>query len=142
MARQKPLAQLSPAYRKRLESHIRRGTLTEGAPRAVARGHRHESLERLRRRVRAHMRVNLAAAGTKAPVGLTQIDKSVAGMSEPMLRAVLKLDGTALKAGAGLGSKTQDGGWEVSQSDWDDFWDGEPPDDEPPEDNPLWYHGE
>lgn len=88
------------------------------------------------------MRVNLAAAGTKAPVGLTQIDKSVAGMSEPMLRAVLKLDGTALKAGAGLGSKTQDGGWEVSQSDWDDFWDGEPPDDEPPEDNPLWYHGE
>ena len=129
VAKQKPLAELSPAYRKRLESHIRRGTLVEGAPRGVARGHKQESLEKLRRRTAAHIALQLAAAGTKGPISIETIRKNTRRMSADMCRAVLELDGAGIKAGAAL----------QKPEDVKDFFDGEAPD-ERPEINPLWYH--
>lgn len=129
MAKQKPLAELSPAYRKRLESHIRRGTLTEGAPRAVARGHKNESEEKLRRRVKAHMLVQLAMVATKRPVNADRIDAAAKRMSPDMMRAILKLYGPAMQAGAAANS----------EDTWLIFWDGEPPDDFDDKFNPFWY---
>lgn len=129
MARQKPLAELSPAYRKRIESAIRRGLMQPGDKRSVARGHKAEGLEKLRRRVRAHILLQLAYSGTKRVVHEERIKKNVEGMSPDMLRAVLKLDGAGIKAGAH--ARTAD--------EWDDFWEGEPPDDLDEASNPLWY---
>lgn len=129
MARQKPLEQLSPAYRKRLESHIRRGTLTEGAPRGLARGHKQESLERLRRRTAAHILVQLERVGTKAPISIETIRENTRRMNENMCRQVLEMDGAAIKAGASF----------RRQEDWETLFDGEAPEDES-ERNPLWYH--
>lgn len=126
MAR-KPFEQLSPAYRKRVESYLRRHP---GAKREAARGHKEENLERLRRRTRRHILLQLAAAGTRAPVSEKLIQKNVHGMSRDMMHGVLRLDGIGMKALASV----------RTAEDWDAFWDEEPPDDFDKDDNPLWYH--
>lgn len=101
----------------------------EGAPRGVARGHKNESLEKLRRRTAAHILVQLAAAGTKGPVSIETIRRNTKRMSREMCEAVLELDGEGIKGGAAL----------QKPEDVEDFFDGEAPD-EKPEINPLWYH--
>lgn len=101
----------------------------EGAPRAVARGHPQESLERLRRRTRAHMLVQLAMVATKRPVHPDRIKGNVESMSPEMMRAILQLSGPAMQQGAAANS----------EDTWLLFWDGEPPDDFNEKSNPLWY---
>lgn len=126
MAR-KPIEQLSPAYRKRVESYLKRHP---GAKREAARGHKEESLERLRRRTRRHMLLQLAAAGTRQPVSEKTIRKHVDGMSRDMMRWVLLLDGNGIKVAAAA----------RTAEDWGSFFDDEAPDDFDRTDNPFWYH--